>query len=41
MVDLGFTGPSRPADDHQFLSVTNGDTPNIAIAVRMVSHRYP
>jgi hypothetical protein len=37
MVDLGFTGFSRPANDHQFLSVSDGDRPNVAMAVRMVS----
>ncbi|MEV4296084.1 thermonuclease family protein [Microbispora rosea] len=41
MVELGFTGPSRPANDHRFLSVTDGDTPNIAMAVRMVSIDTP
>jgi endonuclease YncB( thermonuclease family) len=34
-------GPSRPANDHKFLSVTDGDTPNIAMAVRMVSIDTP
>jgi endonuclease YncB( thermonuclease family) len=41
MVDLGFVGPSRPANDYQFLSVTDGDTPNIAMAIRMVSIDTP
>ncbi|MGW7303406.1 hypothetical protein [Streptomyces sp. NPDC054829] len=41
MVDLGFVGPSRPANDYRFLSVTDGDTPNIAMAVRMVSIDTP
>jgi endonuclease YncB( thermonuclease family) len=41
MVDLGFVGPSRPVNDHRFLEVTDGDTPNIAMAVRMVSIDTP
>ena len=41
MVELGFTGPSRPAQDYTFLSVTDGDTPNIAMAIRMVSIDTP
>ncbi|SBT95492.1 hypothetical protein GA0115233_113916 [Streptomyces sp. DI166] len=41
MVDLGFVGPSRPANDYRFLSVTDGDTPNIAMAIRMVSIDTP
>lgn len=41
MVDLGFVGPSRPANDYPFLKVTDGDTPDIAMAVRMVSIDTP
>ncbi|MFJ3442462.1 hypothetical protein ACIPM2_14970 [Streptomyces sp. NPDC086081] len=41
MTDLGFVGPSRPAHDYRFLSVTDGDTPNIAMAIRMVSIDTP
>ncbi|MEU8898885.1 hypothetical protein [Nocardia sp. NPDC048505] len=41
MVELGFVGPSRPANDHRFLSTTDGDTPNIEMAVRMVSIDTP
>jgi endonuclease YncB( thermonuclease family) len=41
MTDLGFVGPSRPANDYRFLSVTDGDTPNIAMAIRMVSIDTP
>ncbi|MFI7048923.1 hypothetical protein [Streptosporangium sandarakinum] len=41
MVDLGFVGPSRPANDYRLLSVTDGDTPNIAMAIRMVSIDTP
>jgi endonuclease YncB( thermonuclease family) len=41
MVDLGFVGPSLPANDYKFLSVTDGDTPNIAMAIRMVSIDTP
>ncbi|WP_030238837.1 hypothetical protein [Streptomyces sp. NRRL S-455] len=41
MIDLGFVGPSRPAKDYRFLSVTDGDTPNIAMAIRMVSIDTP
>ncbi|GAA2988098.1 hypothetical protein [Streptosporangium longisporum] len=33
MVDLGFVGPSKPADDYQLLGVTDGDTPTIAMAM--------
>ncbi|GAB2816925.1 hypothetical protein GCM10022221_13490 [Actinocorallia aurea] len=41
MPDLGFVGPSRPANDYRLLSVTDGDTPNIAMAIRMVSIDTP
>jgi endonuclease YncB( thermonuclease family) len=41
MVDLGFVGPSKPANDYRLLSVTDGDTPNIAMAIRMVSIDTP
>lgn len=41
MVDLGFVGPSRPANDYRFLDVTDGDTPNISMAIRMVSIDTP
>ncbi|GAB2841189.1 hypothetical protein GCM10022221_45630 [Actinocorallia aurea] len=41
MVDLGFVGPSRPANDYRLLSVTDGDTPNISMAIRMVSIDTP
>ncbi|MEU6743771.1 hypothetical protein [Streptosporangium sandarakinum] len=41
MVDLRFVGPSRPANDYRLLSVTDGDTPTIAMAIRMVSIDTP
>ncbi|GAA3086187.1 hypothetical protein [Streptosporangium carneum] len=41
MVNLGFVGPSRPANDYRLLKVTDGDTPNIAMAIRMVSIDTP
>jgi endonuclease YncB( thermonuclease family) len=41
MIDLGFVGPSRPANDYRLLDVTDGDTPNIAMAIRMVSVDTP
>lgn len=41
MVDLGFVGPSRPANDYRFLKVTDGDTPTIEMAIRMVSIDTP
>ncbi|WP_436764318.1 hypothetical protein [Streptosporangium sp. V21-05] len=41
MVDLGFVGPSKPANDYQLLGVTDGDTPTIAMAIRMVSIDTP
>jgi endonuclease YncB( thermonuclease family) len=41
MIDLGFVGPSRAAQDYRLLSVTDGDTPNIAMAIRMVSIDTP
>ncbi|GAA2767572.1 hypothetical protein GCM10010103_66140 [Streptomyces paradoxus] len=41
MVDLGFVGPSRPAQDYRFLGVTDGDTPKIEMSVRMVSIDTP
>ncbi|WP_194814943.1 nuclease [Nocardia sp. XZ_19_385] len=41
MVELGFVGVSRPANDHRFVSTTDGDTPNIEMAVRMVSIDTP
>lgn len=41
MVDLGFVGPSKRANDYELLGVTDGDTPNIAMAIRMVSIDTP
>ncbi|GAA0980653.1 hypothetical protein GCM10009555_047520 [Acrocarpospora macrocephala] len=41
MVDLGFVGFSKPANDYQLLDITDGDTPNIAMAIRMVSIDTP
>ncbi|MEU2270231.1 hypothetical protein ABZ568_28270 [Streptomyces olindensis] len=41
MTDLGFVGPSRPANDYAFVSVTDGDTPTIEMAIRMVSVDTP
>ncbi|MFS1299854.1 hypothetical protein [Streptosporangium longisporum] len=41
MVDLGFAGASRPANDYRPLGVTDGDTPAIAMAIRMVSIDTP
>ncbi|MER5401314.1 hypothetical protein [Streptomyces sp. NPDC002599] len=41
VVDLGFAGPSRPPKDYRFLSITDGDTPDIAMPVRMVSIDTP
>lgn len=41
MVDLGFVGPSRPAQDYRFVRVTDGDTPVIEMSVRMVSIDTP
>jgi endonuclease YncB( thermonuclease family) len=41
MVDLGFVGPSRPAQDYRFLKVTDGDTPTIEMSIRMVSIDTP
>ncbi|MFG1946734.1 hypothetical protein [Nonomuraea sp. NPDC048826] len=41
MVDLGFSGPSRPANDYRFFEVTDGDTPKIEMSVRMVSIDTP
>jgi hypothetical protein len=41
MVDLGFVGPSRPANDYRFVEVTDGDTPKIEMSIRMVSIDTP
>ncbi|TMR91437.1 hypothetical protein [Nonomuraea basaltis] len=41
MVDLGFVGPSRPAQDYRFVKVTDGDTPTIEMSIRMVSIDTP
>ncbi|MFM9700020.1 hypothetical protein [Streptomyces europaeiscabiei] len=41
MVDLGFVGAGRPANDYRFLKVTDGDTPTIKMAMRMVSIDTP
>jgi endonuclease YncB( thermonuclease family) len=41
MVDLGFVGPSRPANDHEFLKVIDGDTPRVTMDIRMVSIDTP
>ncbi|MFI7643403.1 hypothetical protein [Nonomuraea sp. NPDC049400] len=41
MVDLGFVGPSRPAQDYRFIEVTDGDTPKIEMSIRMVSIDTP
>lgn len=41
MVDLGFVGPSRPAQDYRFVKVTDGDTPVIEMSIRMVSIDTP
>ncbi|MGW2787663.1 hypothetical protein ACWC3X_41830 [Streptomyces populi] len=41
VIDLGFVGLSRPPKDYRFLSVTDGDTPDIAMPVRMVSTDTP
>ncbi|MEV0149964.1 MULTISPECIES: thermonuclease family protein [unclassified Nonomuraea] len=41
MVDLGFVGPNRPAQDYRFLKVTDGDTPAIEMSIRMVSIDTP
>ncbi|MFB4271430.1 hypothetical protein [Nonomuraea sp. GTA35] len=34
MVDLGFVGPSRPANDHEFVKVVDGDTPRVTMDIR-------
>ncbi|MDA0635607.1 hypothetical protein OUY22_19485 [Nonomuraea sp. MCN248] len=41
MVDLGFVGPSRPANDYRFFEVVDGDTPKIEMSIRMVSIDTP
>ncbi|MGI5290825.1 hypothetical protein ACQEVF_46970 [Nonomuraea polychroma] len=41
MVELGFVGPSRPAQDYRFIKVTDGDTPTIEMSIRMVSIDTP
>ncbi|MEU8365267.1 hypothetical protein AB0C27_55555 [Nonomuraea sp. NPDC048882] len=41
MVDLGFVGPSRPANDHEFVKIIDGDTPRVTMDVRMVSIDTP
>lgn len=41
MVELGFVGPSLRANDYRFLEVTDGDTPIIAMSIRMVSIDTP
>jgi endonuclease YncB( thermonuclease family) len=41
MVDLGFVGPSRPAQDYRFVKVTDGDTPKIEMSIWMVSIDTP
>ena len=41
MVDLGFAGPSRRANDHEFVKVVDGDTPRVTMDIRMVSIDTP
>ncbi|GAT68824.1 nuclease [Planomonospora sphaerica] len=41
MVDLGFTGPSKPANDYRFVKVSDGDTPTVEMPIRMVSIDTP
>jgi endonuclease YncB( thermonuclease family) len=40
-VDLGFVGPSRPANDHDFVKIVDGDTPRVTMDIRMVSIDTP
>ncbi|MEV6039197.1 hypothetical protein AB0L65_49235 [Nonomuraea sp. NPDC052116] len=41
MINLGFVGPSRPANDYKLTDVVDGDTPKIEMSVRMVSIDTP
>lgn len=41
MMDLGFVGPSRPAQDYRFLKAADGDTPTIEMSIGMVSLDTP
>jgi endonuclease YncB( thermonuclease family) len=41
MVDLGFAGPSKPANDYRFVKVSDGDTPTVEMPIRMVSIDTP